>query len=110
MPTYEYECTACHHRFERRQKITEEPIRTCPNCNGLTRRVLHPVGIIFKGSGWYITDSRSSSDGASIPAPNGSKAEAKNGAGEPKSDAASGTKAEAKNGTAARSGEPAEKK
>ncbi len=110
MPTYEYECTACHQRFERRQKITEEPIRTCPTCNGLTRRVLHPVGIIFKGSGWYITDSRSSSDGAAIPAANGSKDEGKNGAAEPKAGAASEPKGETKNGAAAKSTEPAEKK
>ncbi len=76
MPTYEYECAACRHRFERRQKIDEEPVRICPECGGATRRVLHPVGIIFKGSGWYITDSRSSSEGAGIPAPS-EKAEKK---------------------------------
>lgn len=58
MPTYEYECMDCCVRFERRQKITDEPISVCPKCGGATRRVLHPVGIIFKGSGFYCTDNR----------------------------------------------------
>lgn len=58
MPLYEYACTACGNRFEVRQRIVEEPISVCPSCGGTTRRVLHPAGIIFKGSGWYSTDSR----------------------------------------------------
>ncbi len=61
MPTYEYQCNACGHRFERRQGFNEEPVKVCPECSGATRRVLHPVGIIFKGSGWYVTDNRSDS-------------------------------------------------
>ena len=65
MPTYEYECNACGHRFERRQRIDDQPIRTCPTCNGPTRRVLYPAGIIFKGSGWYVTDSRKGANGSS---------------------------------------------
>lgn len=64
MPTYEYECSQCHVRFERRQRITDEPITTCPECGGATRRVLYPVGIIFKGSGFYCTDNRSNGEGA----------------------------------------------
>ena len=58
MPTYEYECQDCGIHFERRQRITEEPLKTCPECHGTVRRVLYPVGIVFKGSGWYITDHR----------------------------------------------------
>jgi putative FmdB family regulatory protein len=58
MPIYEYECRTCHQRFDKLQSINDEPIRVCPNCGGETRRVLQPVGVIFKGSGWYITDSR----------------------------------------------------
>jgi putative FmdB family regulatory protein len=58
MPIYEYECRVCHQRFEKLQSINDEPIRVCPNCGGETRRVLQPVGVIFKGSGWYVTDSR----------------------------------------------------
>ncbi len=58
MPTYEYECDACDFHFERRQKFHEPPIATCPECQGQVRRVLHPVPVIFKGSGFYTTDSR----------------------------------------------------
>ncbi len=58
MPTYEYECQDCGIHFERRQRITEEPLKTCPECKGTVKRVLYPVGIVFKGSGWYVTDHR----------------------------------------------------
>ncbi len=65
MPTYEYECCSCGRRFERRQSIHDDPIRTCPECPGVVRRVIHPVGVVFKGSGFYITDNRpKSGDGA----------------------------------------------
>ncbi len=60
MPIYEYECKVCRQRFEKLQSINDEPIRVCPNCGEETRRVLQPVGVIFKGSGWYSTDSRKS--------------------------------------------------
>jgi putative FmdB family regulatory protein len=60
MPIYEYKCNACEVRFERRQSFHDEPVRECPDCGGETRRLLHPAGIIFKGSGWYVTDSRPS--------------------------------------------------
>ena len=61
MPTYEYACEACGIHFERKQHFTDEPLRVCPECGGPVHRVLHPVGIIFKGPGFYITDNRSSS-------------------------------------------------
>jgi putative FmdB family regulatory protein len=62
MPLYEYECKACETRFERMQPVTDPAITECANCgSGPVRRVFHPVGVIFKGSGWYITDSRKSS-------------------------------------------------
>lgn len=64
MPLYEYECTSCRTRFEVRQRMTEDPIKVCPTCGGATKRVLHAAGIIFKGSGWYITDSRQSDSAA----------------------------------------------
>lgn len=65
MPLYEYECHNCRNRFEVRQRIVDDPITVCPSCGGPTKRVLHAAGIIFKGSGWYITDSRSSESSAS---------------------------------------------
>ncbi|MDA8218768.1 MAG: hypothetical protein M0Z94_14265 [Dehalococcoidales bacterium] len=58
MPIYEYECRHCGVRFERRQSVHEDPVKDCPDCGGAVRRVLFPVGIIFKGSGFYVTDSR----------------------------------------------------
>ena len=66
MPIYEYECKECGQRFEKMQPVTAEPITECINCGkGPVRRVFHPVGVIFKGSGWYVTDSRkSTSSGA----------------------------------------------
>ena len=61
MPTYEYECETCGIHFERWQRITDEALKQCPECDGPVHRVLHPVGIVFKGSGFYPTDYRSSS-------------------------------------------------
>lgn len=61
MPIYEYECNTCRVRFERKQSIHDDPVRVCPECGGATRRVLHPVGIIFRGSGFYVTDNRKAS-------------------------------------------------
>jgi len=64
MPTYEYLCHACSHRFETWQKMTDDPLEICPECGGHIRRVYYPAGIVFKGSGFYKTDHRSSSNGA----------------------------------------------
>ena len=58
MPIYEYECSLCRCRFERRQRFDEEPVAMCPECEGKARRVIHSVPIIFKGSGFYTTDNR----------------------------------------------------
>lgn len=60
MPIYEYECKACGIHFDRKQKWTDEPVKACPECSGEVRKVLQPVGIVFKGSGWYKTDNASS--------------------------------------------------
>ena len=62
MPTYEYECQRCGHTFERFQSITEEKLKRCPQCRGKLKRLLGTgAGILFKGSGFYETDYRSSS-------------------------------------------------
>ena len=58
MPLYEYECQVCGVRFERQQLITDDALKTCPECGGEVRRVTHPTGIIFKGKGFYATDNR----------------------------------------------------
>jgi putative FmdB family regulatory protein len=61
MPLYEYECESCGVRFERRQHMEDEPIEECPECGGHVHRLIQPVGIIFKGSGFYVTDNRAKS-------------------------------------------------
>ncbi len=64
MPIYTYQCENCGVRFERQQKFTDEPLKRCPECNqNKLRKVYLPVGIVFKGSGFYATDNRSPSGG-----------------------------------------------
>lgn len=61
MPTYQYRCTECEHEFEEFQSISDPPITVCPECGGRTQRVISGgAGLIFKGSGFYITDYRNS--------------------------------------------------
>src|ERR1700716_2002237 len=61
VPIYTYTCTSCNEVVEKRQSFTDAPLTTCEQCGGTLRKVIHPVGIVFKGSGWYSTDSRASS-------------------------------------------------
>lgn len=60
MPIYEYECDSCGVHFERRQLFTDNSIPSCPNGHALVHRVYSVPGVVFKGSGWYVTDSRKS--------------------------------------------------
>ena len=62
MPLYEYECDICHHRFEMMQGFDAETVDICPQCQGKARRVLHSTPLLFKGSGFYVTDSRKSKE------------------------------------------------
>ena len=65
MPTYQYTCTDCGEPIEAVQKFTDDPLSVCAACGGRLRKVFSPVGIVFKGSGFYRTDSR---NGSSAPA------------------------------------------
>jgi putative FmdB family regulatory protein len=76
VPTYQYACTACDERLEAVQKFTDDPLTVCEVCGGQLRKVYSPVGIVFKGSGFYRTDSRNGS------APAGSKDKQADGAGD----------------------------
>jgi putative FmdB family regulatory protein len=58
MPTYEYLCKTCGHRFETWQKMSDEPLKVCPNCGAEIHRVLFATGVVFKGSGFYSTETR----------------------------------------------------
>lgn len=75
MPTYVYRCQSCAALREAFQKITDDPLTTCEACGGTIRRVLQPVGIVFKGSGFYVTDyKRNESAGNGKSADSGSSA------------------------------------
>ena len=68
MPTYEYECSACGHRFEKFQLMKAEPIKECPVCKGAVRKLISGGGgIIFKGSGFYHTDYKKASSKTKEP-------------------------------------------
>jgi putative FmdB family regulatory protein len=65
VPTYQYACTACGHQLEAVQSFADEPLTECPACQGRLRKLFSAVGVVFKGSGFYRTDSRTSAkDGA----------------------------------------------
>ncbi len=61
MPTYQYACTECGHTFEQFQSFTDDPLTVCPECDGRLRKLFNAVGVVFKGSGFYRTDSRNGS-------------------------------------------------
>lgn len=91
MPVYTYVCQSCGAEIERRQSFSEPLLTTCESCGGTLRKLLHPAGVIFKGSGFYNTDYKRSSSSSS----NGS---ASNGSASKSSDA--GTKSESAAATA----------
>lgn len=64
MPTYQYACTECSHTFEQFQSFTEDALSECPECHGRLRKLYNAVGVVFKGSGFYRTDSRAASSAA----------------------------------------------
>ncbi|CAN5329709.1 hypothetical protein BH09ACT11_BH09ACT11_17550 [soil metagenome] len=68
MPTYQYACTECGHGFEQYQAFSEDALTICPECGGRLRKVFNSVGVTFKGSGFYRTDSRSGSSGTDAAA------------------------------------------
>ena len=91
MPIYVYQCETCGVTFERRQRMSEQPLTDCPECDeGRVRRVIQPVGIVFKGSGFYVTDNRSPSSTA-LP---GTKSEEKASPSSEKKESDSSAKAE----------------
>ena len=67
MPTYAYTCTACGHAFDIHQSFTDDALTVCPECSGRLRKVFSSVGVTFKGSGFYRTDSRSGTSSTLAP-------------------------------------------
>lgn len=87
MPTYAYTCTACDHRFDIQQSFADDALSECPRCAGRVRKLFNTVGIVFKGSGFYRTDSRGS---AGTPADAASTSSG-SGDGSPKTSGSSGS-------------------
>jgi putative FmdB family regulatory protein len=83
VPVYEYACTECGERLEVRQSFSDDPLSECPACSGRLRKVLSPVGVVFKGSGFYRTDARngSKSTDAKEPSPVGAAKESSSDSG-----------------------------
>ena len=89
MPTYQYRCTECDHAFEEFQSFTDDALTVCPVCGGRLRKVFNAVGVVFKGSGFYRTDSRSNGSSSSSSSTSSSSTSASNGDGSGKKDSAS---------------------
>ena len=102
MPTYQYTCTDCCEPLEAVQKFSDDPLAVCPACGGRLRKVFSPVGIVFKGSGFYRTDSRKSATAAAPAAKEKEKSSAESSS---TSDSASSNGSADK--AAARKAEPA---
>jgi len=99
MPTYEYECKSCAHNFEVFQSMSDEPLKECPKCGNEVRRLIFGgSGVIFKGSGFYVTDKGKGSSKSSAAAGTSSHSAAKT---EKKTDAAASPCAECPNKGAA---------
>ena len=94
MPTYGYRCGSCGHQFEIVQRISEEPLTTCPKCQDKLSKVLYPVGISFKGSGFYTTDYKGA--GKDSAASSNGSASSSEGSGDSKPEAKSESKPDAK--------------
>jgi putative FmdB family regulatory protein len=97
MPVYEYECEQCGVRFERLQRMSEAALTDCPECGGHIHRVMQPVGVIFKGSGFYVTDNRGRSS-TGVPAAKKKEDEAK--VSPPSAESGSGSAAESPSSSA----------
>jgi putative FmdB family regulatory protein len=97
VPTYQYSCTECGHFFEQFQSFSDDSLTTCPECEGRLRKVFNAVGVVFKGSGFYRTDSRSSGDGGGSTSDSSTSSTTDKGS--PTGDTKSGTKGDAKGGT-----------
>jgi putative FmdB family regulatory protein len=102
VPTYQYACTDCGDRSEVVQRFTDDPLTVCSACGGKLRKIFSPVGIVFKGSGFYRTDSRNGSSTV------GAGKESGNGASGSGSDGSPGSSDSAKNGSSGSSGSSGE--
>jgi putative FmdB family regulatory protein len=103
VPTYQYACTECGEQLEKVQKFSDDPLTVCPNCSGRLRKVFSPVGIVFKGSGFYRTDSRSGSNGSLTGKDGAGKDQADSGSKSDSSSSDKSDKSSAKSGSSSSS-------
>ena len=96
LPTYEYQCKSCHHRFEMRQSFSSEPVATCPECMNTASRVFHAVPVVFKGSGFYVNDYGKGSRVGTADADSSKKKDESDSSAESKSESASSSESKAK--------------
>ena len=98
MPIYGYRCRSCGNELEVLQKMSDPPLKTCPKCSGELTKILYPVGVIYKGSGYYSTDYKSGKASSSSAAGNGAKSDSSDGSGDskPATESKSESKAESK--------------
>jgi putative FmdB family regulatory protein len=108
VPTYQYTCTECGHHLEAVQSFSDAPLTVCPNCEGRLRKVFNSVGVVFKGSGFYRTDSRneSRSSTAAKSDSTGAKSESSSTTGT-KSDSSSSSSSGSSSSSSASTSKPA---
>lgn len=109
VPTYQYACTACGHQLEAVQSFSDDPLTECPACEGRLRKLFNSVGIVFKGSGFYRTDSRTSGSengtgAASKPAKSESSPSSSSGSSDSSSSSSSGSSSGSGSGSGSSSG------
>jgi putative FmdB family regulatory protein len=105
VPTYQYACTECGHAFEQFQNFSDDALTQCPECQGRLRKLFNAVGVVFKGSGFYRTDSRSNpaTDSSGSSGSSETKSDSSSTSGAAKSETKSTTKSESKPAAAASS-------
>jgi putative FmdB family regulatory protein len=111
VPTYQYSCTDCGHFFDIFQSFSDDSLTVCPECEGRLRKVFNAVGVVFKGSGFYRTDSRSQTSGGSAgdsgaPASNGSGKSADAGSKKSENSSSNGSSTGASTGAGSTSSAP----
>jgi putative FmdB family regulatory protein len=105
MPTYGYRCSNCGHEFEIQQRMSDQPLKACPKCQGKLNKILYPVGISFKGSGFYTTDYGSGKSAAAASSNGAAK-----GSDKAAAESSSDSKAESKSDSTSESKPKSESK
>ena len=108
MPTYQYACRDCDHSFEAAQSFSDDSLTVCPACQGRLRKVFNAVGVVFKGSGFYRTDSRSDAKAAATKS-DSAKSDAPTTSSSDSSESSGGSAKSDSNGSAKSDSKPAAK-